>query len=42
MGEIDYNAVYEYWHDIMGDMDEEERETHKSNAELIREIFEKN
>lgn len=42
MGEIDYNAVYEYWHDIMDDMDEEERETHKSNAELIREIFEKN
>lgn len=42
MGEIDYNAVYEYWHDIMGDMDEEERETYKSNAELIREIFEKN
>lgn len=42
MGEIDYNSVYEYWHDIMDDMDEEERETHKSNAELIREIFEKN
>lgn len=42
MGEIDYNAVYEYWHDIMDDMDEEERENHKSNAELIREIFEKN
>lgn len=42
MGEIDYNAVYEYWHDIMDDMDEEERENHKTNAELIREIFEKN
>lgn len=42
MGEIDYNAVYEYWHDIMDDMNEEERENHKSNAELIREIFEKN
>lgn len=42
MGEIDYNAVYEYWHDIMDDMDEEERENHKSNAELIRKIFEKN
>ena len=42
MGEIDYNSVYEYWHDIMDDMDEEERENHKSNAELIREIFEKN
>ena len=42
MGEIDYNYVYEYWHDIMDDMDEEERENHKSNAELIREIFEKN
>ena len=41
MGEIDYDAVYEYWHDIMGYVDEEEIENHKSNAEIIREMFEK-
>lgn len=41
MGGINYDDIYEYWHDSDEDVDEEERENHKSNAELIREMFEK-
>ena len=41
IGGINYDDIYEYWYEPYEDIDEEEREEYKSDAELIREMFEK-
>lgn len=40
-GDISYDDIYEYWHEPYEDFYEEGRKEHKSDAELVREMFEK-